>query len=159
MTPFAATTSYTLTELSAREQKADCPGIVNVVVISRVEAAENLIVAFTVSATDNKARCSLEGNVAVMDMCHRSQNQCVAAVDLQHCALVFNDNNLGFHSKASYKLFLRDLGDVAIERNRRYRKSVFRAIQRRQAATLVTAASCVSAVSKNYFYSLCTFFL
>lgn len=107
MTPFAATTSYTLTELSAREQKADCPGIVNVVVISRVEAAENLIVAFTVSATDNKARCSLEGDAAVMDMWHRSQNQRVAAVDWQCCVLVFNDNDLGFHSNASYKLFLR----------------------------------------------------
>lgn len=141
MTPFAATTSYTLTELSAREQRADCPGVVNVV-ISRVEAAENLIVAFTVSATDNQARCSLEGDMAVMDMCLRSQNQCVAAVDLQRCALVFNDNDLGFHSKASYKLFLRGLGDVAIERNSRYRTTGFQGIQRRQAATFVTAASC-----------------
>lgn len=122
MTPPAATTSCTLTELSAREQETDCPGIVNVVIISRVGAAENLIVAFTVSATDNKARWSLEGDVAVMDMWDRSQNQCDAAVDLQRCAVVFNDNHLGFHSKASYKLFRRgDSGNVAIERNRRYR--------------------------------------
>lgn len=93
MTPFAATTSYTLTELLLSSLG--------------VEAAENLIVAFTVSATDNKARCSLEGDAAVMDMWHRSQNQRVAAVDWQRCVLVFNDNDLGFHSKASYKLFLR----------------------------------------------------
>lgn len=143
MTPFAATTSYKLTELSAREQEADCLGIVNVAVISWVEA-ENWIVAFTVSTTNNKARCSLYGDVAVMDMCHRSQNQCVAVADLQRCALIFNDNDLGFHSKASSKLFLRDLGDVAIERNRRFWKSGFQLLQRRQAATLVTAASCLS---------------
>lgn len=81
--------SYTRTELlgGGGGQKPDSARIVNVIVVSRVEAAENLILAFTVSATDNKARCSSDADVTAIDMWHRSQNQYVVGADLQCCVL------------------------------------------------------------------------
>lgn len=48
--------------------------IVNVLFISRAKAAENVILAFTLSATNDKARCSSDSSVVVIDMWPKSQN-------------------------------------------------------------------------------------
>lgn len=45
-----------------------------------MEDAENLIPAFTISATDNKAKYSSDSNVVVIDMWPKSQNQCAVGL-------------------------------------------------------------------------------